>query len=454
MTLGVVFFGTLATFSKENGVLILLYVAILEYTLFRSLPKPIAYRRWITVFIGIPGILFLGYIVKSIPGYLNVYELRDFTLVERLLTEARILVDYLGQILLPQIKGNGLIHDDIILSQGLLTPVSTLFSLILITTLFVVAIRSRIKHPVLTLSILWFFGGHFLESTFLPLELYFEHRNYLPMLGPLLAMGYYLAVLIKNISSKRLQLTLKISVIIFIIFSGLLTYQSAKVWSRTVDLVAVWAYEHPNSLRAQRIYGQILGKLEQYDESMKVLDNAYQKHPEDISLPIIMLRYSCASGLAPRYSIENIVKQSHKAKYNGGMKTVIQNFVNATFDGSCELVSRQDIHKLLTAMESIKGIEGTAMAQLLLLHSDIYSLEGQLSPAILLLDKALKFHENTIIPMRQAQLLASAGLYDDALRYLEVASEIERKKTKPMQLRLPALNHLKAEIYRAKSISN
>lgn len=451
MTLGVVIFGALATFSKENGVLILLYVAIMEYTLFQHLPKPTAYRRWFAIFIAMPGLLFLAYIAKSIPGYLSVYEIRDFTLLERLLTEARILVDYLGQILLPQIKGTGLIHDDIILSQGLLTPASTLFSLILIATLLIIAFRFRTQQPVLSLAILWFFGGHILESTFLPLELYFEHRNYLPMVGPLLATGYYLAALAEKFPRTRVQATLKITPLLLLLFSGLLTYQSAKAWNNSIDLVAVWAYEHPNSLRAQRVYGQILGKLELYDAAINLLDNAYKKHPEDVGLPIAMLRYACASNALPRYSIEDIVRQSRHAKYNGGLKTIIQNFVTATFDSDCEFVSHQGIHKLLTALESIKGIKGSAMAQLLLLHSDIYTLEGNLSPAIQLLDKALEFHEDTIIPIQQTKLLASAGLYDASLEYLEIAIEIERKKAKPMQVQMPMLDSLKTEIHNAKS---
>ncbi|NOZ51792.1 MAG: tetratricopeptide repeat protein [Gammaproteobacteria bacterium] len=453
MTLGIVFFGALATLSKENGVLILLYVAILEYTFFRHLPKPAAYRRWFVIFIVIPGLLFLGYIIKSIPGYLNVYEARAFTPIERLLTETRILIDYLGQILLPRIKGTGLIHDDIVLSQGLLTPISTLFSLTLIATLLIVAFRSRIRHPILTLAVFWYFGGHLLESTFLPLELYFEHRNYLPMVGPLLAVGYYLAVLAEKFPRKRVQVALKVTPVILVVFSGLLTYQSAKVWGSTIDLIAVWAYEHPDSLRAQRVYGQVLGKLKLHDVAIKLLDKTYKKHPEDVGLPIAMLGYACASNVSPHYSVEDIIRQSSYAEHNGGLKTIIQTFVTSTFDENCEFVSRQDIHELLTAMENINGIKGAAMAQLLLLHADIYTLEGQLSPAIQLLDKALEFHEDTIIPVQQARLLASAGLYDESLKYLKIAFEIERKKPQPMQLRIPMLNHLKTKVSNAKSVS-
>ncbi len=451
MTIGVVILGALATFSKENGVLILLYIAVLEYTLFRHLPKPSTYKKWFAIFIVIPGLLFLGYIAKSIPRYLKIYESRDFTLIERLLTEARILIDYLYQILLPQIKGTGLIHDDIVLSQGLLTPISTLFSLILIIVLVVAAFRLRIRHPIFSLAILWFFSGHILEATIIPLELYFEHRNYLPMVGPLLAVGYYLAILAEKFPRKRIQAVLKVAPLLLLTFSGLLSYQSAKAWGNTVDLVAVWAYEHPDSLRAQRVYGHILGKLKQYDAAINVLETTYRKHPEDIGLALAMLEYSCAGGLPPRYSVEHIVERITDAKFNGGLGIFIQDFVNTTVNGNCDAVSRQDIHKLLTAMENVSGMKGTAMAQLLLLHSDIYVLERQLSPAIELLDKALMHRKASIIPIKQAKLLASAGLYDEALKYLQIARKIENQKFQFIQLPLPILDRLEMEIRTAKS---
>ncbi len=451
MTLGVVFFGTLATFSKENGVLILIYVVTLECTLFRHLPKPSMYRKWFATFIVIPGLLFLGYIAKSIPGYLTIYESRDFTLIERLLTEARILIDYLYQILLPQIKGTGLIHDDIVLSQGLLTPVSTLFSLILIIALIVLAFRLRARQPILSLAILWFFGGHILESTVIPLELYFEHRNYLPMLGPLLAVGYYLALLVEKFPRKRVQTALKAAPLLLVAFSGLLSYQSAKAWGSTLDLVAVWAYEHPDSMRAQRIYGQILGKVQQYDAAINVLDSAYNKYPEDIGLPIAMLEYACANGTPPRYSVEQIVERSKNAKYNDGLRILLQDFVEATDDNSCDAVSRQDIYKLLTALEDVSGIKNPDLALLLFMHSDIYILERQLSPAMQLLDRAFKYQKASVIPIKQARLLASAGLYNEALKYIQTAREIESQKPRLRQLAPPILDRLEMDIRTAKS---
>jgi len=43
------------------------------------------------------------------------------------------------------------------------------------------------RSPLATFEILFLFAGHRLESTLIPLELAFEHRNYLPSLGLILA---------------------------------------------------------------------------------------------------------------------------------------------------------------------------------------------------------------------------------------------------------------------------
>ena len=38
-------------------------------------------------------------------------------------------------------------------------------------------------------AVLFFLAGHILESSIFPLELIFEHRNYLPSFGPWFALG-------------------------------------------------------------------------------------------------------------------------------------------------------------------------------------------------------------------------------------------------------------------------
>ena len=73
----------------------------------------------------------------------------------------------------------------------LLSPPATLASIVAIVLLVATAWKYRKKAPVYTFAVFWFLGGHILESTVVPLELYIEHRNYLPLLGPIFAVIYF-----------------------------------------------------------------------------------------------------------------------------------------------------------------------------------------------------------------------------------------------------------------------
>jgi hypothetical protein len=118
---GLLVFGGLAVFSKENGALLPLYMLVLELALFRFLDSAGRPDRTVITFfaviVALPAMVILLYIWINPLALLN-YNGRDFTLTERVLTEARILVFYLKMIIMPSIRELGLYHDDITLSHG------------------------------------------------------------------------------------------------------------------------------------------------------------------------------------------------------------------------------------------------------------------------------------------------------------------------------------------------
>ena len=122
-----------------------------------------------------------------LPKLLSGYAYRDFNLVERLLTEGRVVVWYMSLLLWPDPARMSMEHDFEI-STSLFSPLTTLPSLLLIAALIFLAIRFRRRFPVITYGIVWFFLNLVIESTIIPLELVFEHRLYLP------SMGFYLSV--------------------------------------------------------------------------------------------------------------------------------------------------------------------------------------------------------------------------------------------------------------------
>ena len=104
---------------------------------------------------------------------------RPFTPFERLLTQPGVLLFYLSLLLYPSPARLSIDHS-FPLSTSLLQPWTTLPAILAVAGLIVLGIASRKRWPLLSLAILFYFINHAVESSFIPLELVFEHRNYLP----------------------------------------------------------------------------------------------------------------------------------------------------------------------------------------------------------------------------------------------------------------------------------
>jgi hypothetical protein len=450
MTLGMVPFGLLAVLSKENGVLIAVYITILECTVFRSATRIKLHKIWLAIFILAPLILLALYFTYNFSVYINGYTLREFNMLERLLTESRVLITYLYHIIVPQSGNTGLYQDDFLISKSLLSPPSTLFSILAILSLLVLAIRYRKKYPIFSFSVFWFFGGHILESTFISLEIYFEHRNYLPMVGPLFGLIYTIVNQTNRIKTPTFTYLTKGIIVIPLVAAPILTFQSANLWGNPHALYKVWHYEHPNSLRAATIYALSLANYKlQPTSALDVLSKTFEKHPDAIALPILSLYVSCKFNIDPIFSASDISSIADIAKYKGILPTATMNLLDAFYANKCKNIDIDDMHKILYAAEKTQNLNDTVKARILAMHSDLYVKQQQLSPSIELLDEAFKHDKNATIPIRQAILLSSAGLYKDALLYLEKAETADKQRKKFVPSKLPVINKLKETIFYA-----
>jgi len=169
--------------SKENTVIFPIAVAIIEILFFQDL-KDRNTRIRVVVTIAIAGVLMAAlltslYLKGNIAQLFNGYEDRPFTLGERLMTESRILIYYLSQIFYPMVYRLSFVHD-INISTSLFKPWTTIPSILSIIFLLGIGFSQTIKRPIVALAILFYFINHIIESTIIPLELIFEHRNYLP----------------------------------------------------------------------------------------------------------------------------------------------------------------------------------------------------------------------------------------------------------------------------------
>lgn len=241
----------LAALCKENGALLPLLIFITEVTLLRWRVPDQCFRHMLMAIVGltaiVPLLFGLFYFLKHPDLILGGYVWRDFSLAERLMTEARVVWFYLHMIVLPNMAEMGLHHDDIPISRDLLSPWTTLTSMTGLFLLAAGAFALRNKQPMITFGIAFFFVGHAMESTIIPLELAFEHRNYLPMLGILLPLTYYALTPQLHLPSARPRRAAFFMLII--LFAGL-TATRAQQWGDTLMMRMLEVERHPRSVRA------------------------------------------------------------------------------------------------------------------------------------------------------------------------------------------------------------
>lgn len=184
-------FWVLGLASKEDALLFPAYTFLLELVFFHfRAATPLlskVLRNCYLLMVVIGGLLFVLWVM---PHYwqLGAYPGRNFSSYERLLTQGRVLVMYLGQVLWPAPSSMPFYYDDLLVSRGLLQPPGTLVALLVLGFLLLWAWGWRNRRPLFAFGILFFFAGHFMTSNVLNLELAFEHRNQLPMIGILFAL--------------------------------------------------------------------------------------------------------------------------------------------------------------------------------------------------------------------------------------------------------------------------
>ncbi len=248
----------LSYFSKESGALFPFFALAWELILRRNERGSLdGFARVFAVLAGLTLLGAVAYLALPSGRWLWAgYAVRDFSPLERMLTEGRVLWLYLGLIALPRLEALGLYHDDIALSTGLLTPWTTLPAWVGLAGLAWLAWRLRARAPLASLGIAWFFVGHALESTLLPLEIAHEHRNYLPLLGMLLTGLYGLSRLLAASGPRRtLGATLAAAALLYLPF---VTALRSHQYSGEILRTQIEAQHHRSSPRAQYEAGRAL----------------------------------------------------------------------------------------------------------------------------------------------------------------------------------------------------
>lgn len=217
--------------AKENGVMVPASLLLLEWLLIGDSIVAHGWTKRAVALAGL-GLLVLGVVVLAHggTGLLAGYSVRPFTLGERFLTEPRVVLFYLSLILYPAADRFSLLHD-VTLSKGLWDPPETVFALLLLGALVALAFLSRRKAPIMAFAVFFFLVNHLVESSVLPLELVYEHRNYLPSAFLFLSFASGASILLSRLQgSPPLRGMAAGATVLSLIVLGVATHTRNAVW--------------------------------------------------------------------------------------------------------------------------------------------------------------------------------------------------------------------------------
>lgn len=236
---------------KEDAVLLPAYLLALELTVlrFRADDPELAdnLRRGYLLATAVGAAVYLLVIVPHYWSW-NAYSGRNFSSFERLLTQGRVLCIYLWQMIAPSPGHMPFFYDWLQPSRGLLSPWTTVPAWLLLMALLAAAWRVRHSRPLLAFGVLMFFAGHFITSNVIPLELAFEHRNHLPLIGVVLAAGDLL-----GLAYSRLRMSTRLTAVICALLLTVLataTLVRAQTWHSGLSLAQASTQLTPQSVRA------------------------------------------------------------------------------------------------------------------------------------------------------------------------------------------------------------
>lgn len=383
MSVGIGAGGIFAILSKENGILLPLYVLAIEFTLLQKCSQSNLYKHWRRVFLYLPVALLGIYIVYSFNGFITDYHHREFSMLERVLTETRVLSHYLYKLFIIQPASYGVFQDDFTVSKSLFSPLNTLAAVLFIIGLFVAAFRFRKQKPVLAFAIFWFFVSHFLESGFIPLEIYFEHRNYIAVFGVMFGFVLFLHWALNRINSTLIKRTALLAALGWCSIVVVVSAQEINLWGKPLLQAQIWGKERPWSKRAQVTRVNAFALYGKYKAASTTLHQLATKYPKDAAIYFALFQLQCFDARVTMYDFTSILKKLETAKSSYSALTTLAKIVLLKEQGKCIGLNNVQVEQLLNVLIKNKRFD----FQL----ADLYFLKARYYLLLKKLDKALHF---------------------------------------------------------------
>lgn len=431
MSISLVVGTVLAALAKESGALLPTLVLAMEATVL-SKPGNVSakqWRVWKSVFLILPASMIIVFLIWCVPYSHELVLKRDFTAWERLLTESRILWQYLFYAFVPRPGKFGPFHDGYEVARTILDPLTVLAFFGWVITL-VLAVVWRRRFPLFAFAVLWFLGGHLLESTVVPLELYFEHRNYLPIVGPIFSLCVFAGQL-SALKGKAVYAGMGI----YVLMNALLLFSLTSLWGNPAIAAGYWQAQFPKSVRAGTTAAAYHLESSGPQGTAQVLHRLAAENPEAGYLKIQELNLSCIT--APRSdhqkTVNDLDRLLAKVDFSYTAGTMLSQLFTTVSRVECNEVNGDTVQMFADTLLGNPRYVGDASYRQLhhQLMARMLRHEGKVDQAVQQLEKAIEYGPSSRLNVMMVTTFAESGNFDAARLFVEQAKR--NKPWRPMR---------------------
>jgi hypothetical protein len=328
---------------------------------------------------------------------------------------------YLHKMLAPWPSAIRLMYDDFPVSRSLLSPATTLPAMLGLVACAAAAWRLRAKAPWPAFAVLWFLCCHLLESSALPLELVFEHRNYQASAGVWLALAAGTALVLRHASSGLARVVFATLAAAYLLLQATVTWQVAKLWGDPLQLASWTAQQLPESERAQQglVTALIHARLP-YDAAIQA-EHAARKWPENPSFRLLTMTLACQLAdipfPAPHELLHDLRTRANNANAVADFSDAVVSLIES---GHCPVGLPVALSEYTGAALANPALR-TQRQNLLLLHSRALNVEGRGPEAREMFRQAIDARPQMILLIQGVLDAVGAGDLALARQYLERA---------------------------------
>ncbi len=412
---GLVLFTLLAVFSKENGVLLPIFAFVLEITLLSKVAD-IEYRRKLRVVACGAGLvcilLYLTYYVIKTGNYLVS---REFTLIERAQTQPQILLDYLRLAFIPQVSAFNPFHDNYQVVTSVWESGKSLSAIVVVFISLITAILYRRRFPLYAFAVLWFLGAHLLESSVIPLELFFEHRNYVAMLGPCLALVFSLQYIPTGFKTYAIGAAL--------VYGSMLAVAlgfTTQLWGNPQRAAETWHLQQPGSARATEHLGFRYLNQGEYAAAWEILEQQVKLCPTCLGSQAQAMFFSCLSGKqsATKAHFSALLGQASAMKQPSSVASALGQTYKLVQNNKCGSLTIADLKHLNQTLLHESRYSAFKKLQFIQNLYLIALAESNRAEAIRLLNMAWEEDNDINIANELVSILVANSQHSDAVKFV------------------------------------